>query len=252
MRISFDSAAEIYDKTRGPPRQIMNQLVKTLISELSCYETILDIGVGTGRFTKPLQDNGFEVVGADIAKKMISKAVKKGAHNLLQGDACFLPFKDNSFEVALSVHLLHLISEWKMALQEICRVTRRVMVSMTYVGADLVWETYDCLLKGCGCESHRVGKGEWELESLVKPAKSVFVASYSRSADRRLTHMSQRAYSSQWQVPEDVNKEVVDELKRQFGGKAFRKELRILVWDINDLEAYCSSSISNGFHSRVV
>lgn len=227
MRISFDSAAEIYDKTRGPPRQVMNQLVKTLISELSCYETILDVGVGTGRFTKPLQDNGFEVVGVDIAKKMINKAVEKGAHNLLQGDVCSLPFKDNSFDVAVSVHLLHLISEWKMALQEICRVTRRVMVSMTYVGADPVWETYDSLLKGYGYESRRVGKGEWELEGLVKPSKSVFVASYCRSADRRLAHMSQRAYSSQWEIREGVNKKVMDELKRQFGGEVLPQKLRV-------------------------
>lgn len=247
MRISFDSAAEIYDKTRGPPRHVMKQLLETLISELRGHETILDVGVGTGRFAKPLQDNGFEVVGVDIAKKMISKAVEKNVENLLLGDACFLPFKGDSFDVAVCVHLLHLISEWKMALQEICRVTQKFMVSIFYVRENPIQEAYDRLLKGYGYESRRLGKGEWELKDLAKPSKSVFVASYDSSADRRLAYLSQRVYSSQWKIPNDVNRKVVDKLKSQFGGKVFPQELQILIWNINDLKAYCNGSISNVF-----
>lgn len=82
MRMSFDSVAEYHDKTRGPPMQVMEQLVKKLINELCGYKTILDAGVGTGRFAKPLQDNGFDALGIDIAEKMINKAVEKGAKNL--------------------------------------------------------------------------------------------------------------------------------------------------------------------------
>jgi ubiquinone/menaquinone biosynthesis C-methylase UbiE len=241
MRISFDSAAEIYDKTRGPPKQVMKQLIKALASELRGYKTALDIGVGTGRFSKPLQDSGLDIVGVDIAKKMINKAAERGVGNLLRGDACFLPCRDNSFEVSVCIHLLHLISEWKTALQEICRVTQRIMVSMNYVRKNPIWETYDRLLKGYGYESRRLGKGEWELKDLVRPSKSVFAASYDESADELLTYLSQRAYSIQWQIPEDVNKKVVDELKHQFAGKVFPQEIRILIWNVNDLKAYCES-----------
>jgi ubiquinone/menaquinone biosynthesis C-methylase UbiE len=239
MRISFDSAAEIYDETRGPPRLVMEQLIETLAGELHQYKTVLDVGVGTGRFAKPLQDSGLDLVGVDIAKKMISKAVEKGVDNLLRGDACFLPFKDNSFDVAVCIHLLHLISEWKTALQEICRVTQGIMVSIIYMHEDPLRETYNRLLNSYGYESRRLGKGEWELEDSVEPSRSVFVASYDGSADERLAYLSQRAYSSQWEIPEDVNKKVVDELKRQFAGKVFPQELRILLWDIDDLTAHC-------------
>ena len=242
MRISFDSAAEIYDKTRGPPRQVMKQLIKTLADELCGYKTVIDVSVGTGRFAKPLQDCGLDVVGVDIAEKMMNKAVERGVGNLLLGDVCFLPFKDNSFDAVICIHLLHLISEWKMALREICRVTRKVMISMIYGGADPIWKAYDFLLRDYGYESRRLGKGEWELKDFVKPLKSVFVASYSRSADERLTYLSQRAYSSQWEIPEDVNKKVVDELKHRFSGKVFPKELHILVLNISDLKIYCSNS----------
>jgi len=219
----------------------MKQLIATLAKELRGYKAILDAGVGTGRFAKPLQDYGFEVFGIDIAEKMINKAVGKGVKNLIRGDACFLPFKDESFHVAICIHLLHLISEWKTALQEICRVTQEIMVSIIYVRENPIREAYNSLLKRYGYESRRLGKGEWELKGLIKPSKSVFVASYDNSADERLTYLSQRAYSSQWEIPEDVNKKVMDELKRQFAGKVFPQELRILVWDINDLKVYCNA-----------
>lgn len=239
MRISFDSVAQVYDKTRGPPKQVMKQLVKVLTDELKRYETVLDVGVGTGRFAKPLQDSELEVVGVDIAKKMIDKAVERGVKNLLRGDACFLPFKDHSFDAVVCVHLLHLISEWKTAMREICRVTRRIMVTTLYVKKDPVQEAYDRLLKGYGYESRRLGKGERELKDLVKPSKSVFAASFESRADERLACLDQRTYSSQWEIPEDVNRKVVQELRRKFSGRVFPQEMRILVWNIEDLEAYC-------------
>lgn len=239
MRISFDRAAQFYDKTRGPPEPIMKQLIKTLANGLKGYGTILDAGVGTGRFAKPLQDIGFDVVGVDIASAMIDNAVEKGVENLIRSDACFLPFKDNSFDAAVCVHLLHLLREWKEALQEICRVTQRIIVSINYVRKDPVREAYNRLLKSYGYESRRLGKGEWELIDLVKPLRSIFVATYDNRVDERLAHLSRRAYSSQWEIPKDVNNKVVDELKRQFGGRVLPQELHLLIWDIKDLQAYC-------------
>ncbi len=241
-RIPFNSVACIYDKTRSPPEHVMRQLLETLSSELSSYRTILDVGVGTGRFAKPLQDSGFEVVGIDIAKKMVSMAEERGVSNLLLGDVCFLPFKDNSFDATVCIHVLHLISEWKTALQEICRVARSVMVSIFYVYKNPVREAYNRLLKGYGYESRRLGKGEWELKNLVKPSRSVFVASYDTGVDKRLEYLGQRAYSHQWEIPEDVNEKIVDELKSHFAGKVSHQELRLLMWDIDNLKAFCGKS----------
>ena len=239
MRISFDRAAEIYDKTRGFPNHAMKQLISALTDELTSHKTILDAGVGTGRFAKPLQDSGFEVVGIDIAKTMISKAGEKCVSDLFLSDVCFLPFRNNSFDATVCIHLLHLISEWKTALQEICRVTRNVMVSLIYVHKNPMWEAYDRLLKGYGYEGRRPGKGEWELRNLVRPSRSVFAAYYDTMADERLEYLSQRAYAYQWEIPEDVNERIVDKLKSQFAGAVFHQELLILTWNISDLKAYC-------------
>lgn len=242
MRISFDRAAEIYDKTRGFPNHAMKQLIKTLIDELSCYKTILDAGVGSGRFAKPLQESGFEVVGIDIAKKMIGKAEEKAVSDLFLSDVCFLPFKDNSFDATVCIHLLHLIGEWKTALQEICRVTRSVMVSLIYVYKNPMWEAYGRLLKGYEFERRRLGLGEWELKDLVRPSRSVFAASYGTGADERLEYLRQRAYSYQWEIPEDKNESIVDKLRSQFAGTVFHQELLLLTWNIDDLKAYCEKA----------
>ncbi len=116
------------------------------------------------------------------------------------------------------------------------------MVSIFYVHKSPLREAYNRMLKGCGYDSRRFGKGEWELKDLVKPSRSVFVASYDRGVDERLEHMRERAYSGQWDIPEDVNEKVVKELKRQFAGKVFHQELRLLIWDIDHLKAFCEKT----------
>jgi ubiquinone/menaquinone biosynthesis C-methylase UbiE len=239
-RISFDCAAQIYDKTRGLPKHVRDKLVRSLITQLRNYGTILDAGVGTGRLAKPLQDNGFELIGADISTRMLRKAVDRGVDSLFKSDVCFLPFKADSFDATVCVHLLHLVSEWKLALWEICRVTRKALVTTVYANKNPIQQAYSSLLKDYGYASRRSGKGEWELRALVEPSRSVFVASYEISADERLSHLRQRAYSSQWSVPENVNERVVDELKGIFGGKTVSQELHVLSWRIDELKAYCT------------
>jgi len=236
MRTSFDCAAEFYDRTRGPPSDAMRQLVTSLVNELKGYARVLDVGVGTGRFAQHFQNAGLETVGIDIAGKMLEKAVGKRVKNLLKSDACFLPFRDNAFEASVCIHLLHLITDWQEALREICRVTRDVMLSMIYTSENPVRQTYNRLLAEYGYKTQRLGKGEWELKDVVKPWKSVFACAFDNSADQLIAHLSRRAYSSQWHIPEEVNAKGIYELKQQFSGKMFPAEVRVLVWRIDDLD----------------
>jgi len=238
MTISFDRVAEVYDRTRGLPAPVMRRLVETFEHELHGCKSVLDFGVGTGRFAKPLQDVGFDVVGIDISSKMIAKAREKGVGNLFLGDARFLPFRENCFDAAVSVHLLHLIGEWEKALSELCRVTRGAMVSLFYERHDPVREVYSSMLRERGYERRRPGKSEQDLMALVPPVRKVFVCSYTVSADERLNNMGQRAFSSQWEIPEESIAAVVKELRSQFAGRKFTQELYLSVWKIADIESY--------------
>jgi ubiquinone/menaquinone biosynthesis C-methylase UbiE len=114
LTVSFDRIAEIYDETRGFPVFVMDKIIKTLRDELEGHVSILDVGVGTARFSKPLQANGHYVVGVDVSSRMLRKAAERGMRNLLIGSVCSLPFGDNSFDVTVSVGLLHLVKEWRL------------------------------------------------------------------------------------------------------------------------------------------
>lgn len=236
VRVPFDSVAKVYDKTRSLPERAMNQLCEALASEMSRSRLILDAGVGTGRFAGPLQARGFNVVGVDISRAMLGKAKQRDLSNLLLSDVCYVPFADNCFDAAICIHVLHLLREWKLALREMCRVTRRIMVSTIYEGENPIRNTYSRLLEEYGYKIRRHGKGEWELKDLVKPLKSVFVASFYREADERLFNLCKMVYSSQWGIPQGVNAKAVCELRKRFAGKRFRQKLHLLVWDIKDLK----------------
>lgn len=79
MVVSFDKAADVYDKTRGLPS---SDLIKAIIDEISDAQTVLDAGVGTSRFAKPLLMRGMRVVGVDISGEMLLYAKEKAYENL--------------------------------------------------------------------------------------------------------------------------------------------------------------------------
>jgi ubiquinone/menaquinone biosynthesis C-methylase UbiE len=223
----------------------MKKLVAAFKSELGERRLILDVGVGTARLAKPLQDAGLEVVGVDISRKMMSKARDKHAENLFLSEACSLPFKESSFEVAVCVHLLHLIAHWKMALREICRVTNDVLVSLFDARDNPVRKAYGCQLRKYGFERQRPGKSEQELKNLGVPTRLIFVSCYEVSADEHLANLAQRSSSSQWKIPQDINQKIVEELNHQFSGKKLQQELYLSIWQIEDLKDFAETIDAN-------
>ena len=234
--MSFDRVAEVYDRTRRLPDEVMTCLVRTFTTEFDGCTRVLDVGIGTGRLAAPLQKAGLHVVGVDISRKMVDKAKEKGVGDLVLADARLIPFRDKVFDVAVSVHLLHLVSDWQKVISEICRVSRRALFSLYNARADPVRDAYRRLLKKQGFEQRHVGKSEQDLRELVPPSKSLFVASYDTFADDTLASLMERNRSSQWEIPEDVNLEAVERLKGMFAGKVFRQELYVSVWDIDSLK----------------
>jgi ubiquinone/menaquinone biosynthesis C-methylase UbiE len=237
-RISFDPVAEVFDKTRGPPDHVMKQLLKILEKELRGCNTILDAGVGTGRFAKPMQERGFEVVGIDISRKMINVAKEKGTANLLRGDVCALPFKDGSFDAAICNAVLHLIPEWQTALREVCRATTRVVVSTSHECTNPVRDEYSRLLEEYGYRMPKRGRPLEELKSFVKPSRSIHVAKYCVNTAESLANMNQRVFSHQWNVARPLHNKVMIELRRRIKNKRYQQNLRVLTWNARDVALY--------------
>ena len=129
--MNFDRVADIYDQTRGLPHGVPEQIANRIVAvTASTPETqFLELGVGTGRIALPFVQQGYSYTGVDISEQMMDQFRAKlpaGTTNLslLNGDVTDLPLADQSFDVAITVHLLHLVPEWKQVLREIRRVLK--------------------------------------------------------------------------------------------------------------------------------
>jgi SAM-dependent methyltransferase len=90
-------------------------------------ETLLDVGCGTGWFSRHFASAGLDVTGVDVDCGALSFARDRPgpAVRYLPGDARRLPFPDRSFDVVVSVTALCFVDDWRAALAEIARVARR-------------------------------------------------------------------------------------------------------------------------------
>jgi len=124
-----DSAADYdawYDTPRG--RWIGETEFRLARRQLAprAGETLLDVGCGTGWFTRRFAAEGMTATGLDPDREWLDYARRQNENIAwLEGDARCLPFPDASFDRVLSVAALCFIDEEKQALAEILRVTRK-------------------------------------------------------------------------------------------------------------------------------
>lgn len=130
--VSFDRAAHIYDETRGFPPGVGEVVAEAALELMPVRARVLEVGVGTGRIAKPMLANNTRAVrftGVDLSRKMMTRLTETLPPNgpwpaLVEADAVCLPFPGGTFDVALSVHVFHLIANWRTALDEVRRALR--------------------------------------------------------------------------------------------------------------------------------
>lgn len=87
--------------------------------------SILDVGCGTGYFTRRLAKEGFMATGIDPDADMIRYAAAQGGNVTYHvADACALPFPDSSFDQVIAITSLCFIRERQRAVAEMLRVAR--------------------------------------------------------------------------------------------------------------------------------
>ena len=128
----FDNWPEMYDRWFTTPLGALVKKYETeLIAELlkpGVGEKILDAGCGTGVFTVDLVTSGARVVGLDLSRPMIERALAKMGRVSFQAivaDMERLPFHDRSFDKVMSITALEFIEHGEGAVRELFRVTRK-------------------------------------------------------------------------------------------------------------------------------
>ncbi len=129
----FDQISAVYDETRDP----LDPDTLDAIAERfprSGIGRLLEVGVGTGRISRPLLDRGFDMTGVDASVGMLAVARRKGLPRLVRGSAYRLPFRDRTFDATLFVHVLHLLERVPDALNQGVRVSTHGVMALVHPG----------------------------------------------------------------------------------------------------------------------
>lgn len=130
---------EEYDAWYGTPRgrwigETEYRLVRSLLGPAQAAR-VLDVGCGTGWFTRRLAQDGARLVGVDVDRAALAFAVSRGSNveAYVNADATRLPFADRAFDAGVSVTALCFVPRWHEALRELIRVARsRIVIGLLH------------------------------------------------------------------------------------------------------------------------
>ncbi len=240
VRLSFDRVASIYDETRGLSPKVLSHVLGILVDQLR-GKKVLEVGVGTGRYAVPLQKSGIQVVGVDISQKMVEHGLRKGLRHVVLADGARLPFTPHTFDVTSTNHVLHLVPDWRDVLLEIVRVTRDSYFSILEKASEkaTLQHEYHDLAREAGFDWQHPGLHERDLPGLLSPDMIMPVGPFDElwPADALLDELENRAYSSQWNVPESVHRQAMRSLRERWSGRDIhhRYTLEITWWRVDRL-----------------
>ncbi|MDO9334610.1 MAG: class I SAM-dependent methyltransferase [Dehalococcoidales bacterium] len=241
--LSFDEMAGQYDETRNYDEGCFSSALDYLVSRFppDRFPSVLEPGIGTGRIAIPLAERGYQVTGVDVSKKMLAvldRQIKQMSQPLpisfYQADVQVLPFLDESFSLAMVVHLFYFIRDWQRAVREIIRVVRKdspLVMMHTGTGAEIpsLNQRYKELCAEAGSPTQEVGVNSNTvvvdyLSSLGYRAEWVkdrWQWSTRISLDRAVSFIESRSYSFTRFVPDNVHlsvvKKLAKELRQKFG-----------------------------------
>ena len=131
-RFDFDLVAGSYDRWYASRRGAMyDRLEKKVIADFLPAEVegkrLLEVGCGTGHWSRFFSEYGFEVTGLDVSERMINAALQKGIPNVSfhMADGHLLKFEDSTFDLTAAITTLEFVFDPEAVLREMIRCTRK-------------------------------------------------------------------------------------------------------------------------------
>jgi ubiquinone/menaquinone biosynthesis C-methylase UbiE len=230
--ISFDRAADIYDATRGYTPAVADAIGAAVFAAAGDRPgtRMLEIGIGTGRIALPILARGADVVGVDVSPRMLERLAANFAERRTAEpdrpwgqldarlcDITALPFPDASFDAAIVVHVLHLVSAWRTALDEVLRVIRPGGVFL--IGNDRAPGTVYSRLRGKwntivqelgadltppGAAGYEPVLDELRARGLTGEATTPVTWTERHRPRQIIDDIARRTWSGTWSVPDDI------------------------------------------------
>lgn len=123
-----DSYNSWFNSTKGTIYdRFEKQAVDRLLVGVSKHSRLLEVGCGTGHWSRYFSDKGFEVTGIDISAEMIKIARQKHIPNsrFEVVDGRNLPFEDESFDGAAAITVLEFTTDPEKIISEMARCVKK-------------------------------------------------------------------------------------------------------------------------------
>lgn len=179
--VLFNSIAPVYGLFYRIQKKRFAEVIDGVAGELdlTAFETIIDIGCGTGALCSVLSEKGLSVTGIDTAEKMLKIARVKPENkkiSFIQANVLeTLPFEDKSFDVAIASYVAHGLKagERKRMYAEMSRVAKHYVLIYDYNDKRSLLITIIEWLEG-GDYFHFIRNAEPEMKDCVSEMKSCF------------------------------------------------------------------------------
>jgi SAM-dependent methyltransferase len=116
----YNTIGHGYAKTRAPDPRITSQLIALL--DLPAGSTILDVGAGTGKYSRALADRGYSMIALEPSEVMQAQGEPHPGVRTVQASAEHIPLPDASVNGAIVVLAAHHFADRPAAYREMVRV----------------------------------------------------------------------------------------------------------------------------------
>jgi ubiquinone/menaquinone biosynthesis C-methylase UbiE len=231
----YDNIARIYDQTRWMTESVAEEVADSILElvDATPETSFLEPGVGTGLNVLPLVKRGYSVTGIDVSEEMLDQFRQKlntvpQNLTLLHADASKLPFLDRSFDVVLTVHMVHTVSNWKIFLDEIDRVlkSRGFYLNAQWITPPvrMEFEGYFRSILSKYEESKASKRIDAEIEEINveeyfnnKGYRSSYLIAkewtVSNTVEELLSYFKSRAYGLCWRMSDEIFQRVMEEFE---------------------------------------
>jgi SAM-dependent methyltransferase len=149
-----------YETTGRQADRLEKLLLRRLLACSPQADTILEVGCGTGHFTRWFGEQGVRAMGLDLSLPMLAEAGRLGSPFFMRGDALALPFSSGVFDLIALITTLEFVLDPNQALAEGLRVAQQGLILGVLNRQSLL-----------GWRLKREGGPAWEAARLFTPAE---------------------------------------------------------------------------------
>jgi ubiquinone/menaquinone biosynthesis C-methylase UbiE len=163
-----------YETTGRRADRLEKALLKRLLASFPRARTLLEVGCGTGHFSRWFQAQGLQVIGLDLSLPMLAEAVRLGGPPCVCGNSLALPFPGDTFDLVGMITTLEFLADPMQALAEALRVSRQGLILGVLNRQSLL-----------GCQLKKESGPIWAAARFFAPAELARMARHA-AAERRV------------------------------------------------------------------